>query len=664
MKPTAIISIAALLLASMPCHAAFGTNATWQIQTTATAANANGGGFDFGNANFATDLACTSATGNAPVCTSASFNFVSAQNGAQLFIQSGGTYLNSYGGTTATTGNGCWYLISSVAANALTVDATLGHAVCTDRNSGNPSPRFRASTVAGVATTASPTSGVWGIDYSQLDVAPFANTDLASVTGTTNPCTVTSAGTPVDKTWVGNGIHISAGTNWTKAWNEVVSVSVVTATLDAACGSSAAITAGTFKVGGAISLGSATASQTDGNFLFGAWIVGGNRIFVKTATYTMGASSTIAAGTASNPVAMEGYQTTRGDRPSIANAPTLAFTTLAMTLGANVSLYNLSITGTPATLLTAAANSLLSNVKIVNSSTTANRLGVIVAASGVVFENVEIVSYRGRAISKGAGGFFAHGCYLHDSDIAILDTAAAAFTVQNCIISGNVTAGYSNSAAETSAAVFNNVTFFGATNKLGVGLNIATTGSSVIRLVNSIVSGFTTGATHVDVQSAGYDDYNDYFNNTTDISNWQKGPSDLALDPAFVNVGQYTGTTATSSTNVLTDSGANFANVTDNVDFCYVSAITGTGGDTGQHLITSHTSTTLTLSSNLTSSGAGTAITYSVTTGHNFAIGNTSVKSGSFPGLFPGGLTTGYLGMGAVNPQGSSGSQVGYAGAQ
>jgi hypothetical protein len=47
---------------------------------------------------------------------------------------------------------------------------------------------------------------------------------------------------------------------------------------------------------------------------------------------------------------------------------------------------------------------------------------------------------------------------------------------------------------------------------------------------------------------------------------------------------------------------------------------------------------------------AGSAISYQLTTGHNFAIG-TNLKAKGFPGAFPAGLTTGYLDIGAAQRQ-------------
>ena len=49
---------------------------------------------------------------------------------------------------------------------------------------------------------------------------------------------------------------------------------------------------------------------------------------------------------------------------------------------------------------------------------------------------------------------------------------------------------------------------------------------------------------------------------------------------------------------------------------------------------------------------------WQITTGHNFALG-TNLKALGTPALFPGGLTTGYTDIGAVQRQEAGGGQSG-----
>src|SRR6185369_16734786 len=129
----------------------------------------NAGAFDPATnvANMLTDLAATVATGNSPVVTSASYNFVAGDVGSWLFISSG---------TNWTPG---WYKIASVGSNAATLSAAIGAAIL--YATGGP---FGLNTAAGCATTASPTSGTGSVDYSQAGTPAVSNTNLASSNGT------------------------------------------------------------------------------------------------------------------------------------------------------------------------------------------------------------------------------------------------------------------------------------------------------------------------------------------------------------------------------------------------------------------------------------------------------------------------------------------------
>src|SRR5215831_12382533 len=88
----------------------FATTTHWQIQTTGSD-TANGGGFDIANSNMSTNLAATSATGTAPVVSSASYNFVSRDVGHWVFIRSGTNWKPGL------------YKIASVASNQATLNA-------------------------------------------------------------------------------------------------------------------------------------------------------------------------------------------------------------------------------------------------------------------------------------------------------------------------------------------------------------------------------------------------------------------------------------------------------------------------------------------------------------------------------------------------------------
>lgn len=616
----------------------------FQIQSTATASNANSGGFNPANPNMLTNGAATSATGNSPVFTSASYNFVSGDVGNWLYIQTG---------TNWTPG---WYQIASVAANAATLSAAIGNGIQVNNN------LYGTQTVAGVATVASPTGATWTIDYSQADAAIAASTDLVLATTTT----LTSASLPFGPQMVGNLIHITGGTGFTVGWYEILSVSVVTATIDRV-GGTLASTGGIGNVGGALSLGSsddavfelAVSSATTATRYF---IKGGSSI-----TYTIGGTVTVAAGgNVLQPIIIESMVTKRGDRPTGSTRPTFACGAAAFTLsGANYNLYGIQITGTAANLFAInGTNSIAVNCKVYNSSTSTNRNALSSNGAFNRFINCEGISLRGYAINIPAVGIqFIINCYAHDSSVGIFNNSAGTLPIViGTIISNNYTGGYLNQVnADVSGVYIDGNTFYGAENKLGLALSFLS-GSAPIHFTNNIIYGFTTGFTSGSTQTAGYDNYNNYFNNTADVSStsaWQKGSNDIAVNPSFTNVVQRTGATATTTSgNHLVQSGATFQTwgITPGVDFVYIKSGTGvTVGVYGILSVDSETqiTTDVTLSANATADKV-----WQITQGCNFAVG-TALKATGYPGVFPGGLTTGYLDIGAAQRQESTGGSGG-----
>lgn len=183
---------------------------------------------------------------------------------------------------------------------------------------------------------------------------------------------------------------------------------------------------------------------------------------------------------------------------------------------------------------------------------------------------------------------------------------------------------------------------------MGIGINMSITNTTTNYIFNNIFYGLTTG---VSATTAASDSIislnNDFFNNGTDATLFYKSDTDLALNPTFTDATQITGTTASGSGSVLTDTNADFSTVTDNVDFVHV--LSGTGATVGCYLITSHTTTTLTCNNTVGTNATANRV-YFIGTGHNFAIG-ANLKARGFPGVIPGSETTGYMDIGAVQRQ-------------
>lgn len=400
----------------------------------------NGGLFDPGQtAGMFTDLAVTSATGNSPVATSASYNFVAGDVGAHLFIGAG---------TNFTPG---WYKIASVAANAATLNATLGQAILLG-------PPTIPTTVAGCATVASPTGGTWSIDYSQQAAAQIAYTDIASVgTG----LTATSAAKPFAKQLVGNCIVITGGTNLNLGRYVLVSVSGVTGTFVGATNiTTGAGVNGTGGMGGAwASPGAATAV-----------LLAGFKVFIKnTATFLITSASTNVAGGCLAPVAggagtqvkYIGYNTYRrdGGTAPVLQASGISTFTMAAPLTGQIW-ENLVFDGNALTSsrgfvsgvtatgqmhhctlknFTNQAVNVTSNAFQIYDSIITGCSGTSPAATGASYDRVEAYSNTVSAIQATNSGSYIRNCLVYNNSGASSDgiTMTAGGVVADCTIYNN-----------------------------------------------------------------------------------------------------------------------------------------------------------------------------------------------------------------------------------
>lgn len=239
-------------------------------------------------AGMNTDGAATSATGTAPVFSSASYNFVSGDVGAYVYIAAGTNWIPG------------WYEIASVAANAATLNATSGEVAL----GGNYIQKVSSSN--GCATSASPTGATWTIDYSQQSSAQFSYTDLVIGATTTN---LTSVGNPFGKQQVGNIIQVTSGSGFTTGFYCILSVSTVTATMDRSVGT-AASTAGHGYQGGALAtfaglIGAPNNSGSSPSTTTWIYWVKASASYVFTSTLVMLGST--------NSGSFIGYGTVRGD---------------------------------------------------------------------------------------------------------------------------------------------------------------------------------------------------------------------------------------------------------------------------------------------------------------------------------------------------------------
>jgi len=595
----------------------------WEMRATATANMVNGGGFNINNANFISDFTTDSNTANtsSPVLSSASYSFVAADANAWIFVAFGTNWTKGF------------YPIGSVSGGKATINAAVGAGLIANPVTGAyDSP----STVAGIATTGTPTGGTIGIDYSQQDAADGTATDF---TATGSSTTLTSATGGFRRSHIGNFFHqttTGTGAFGVVGWYEIVSyTNATTVVLDRTPNSGTANVACTGFVGGALDM----AGSLGDSFL--EQIQGGNTVWYKSGSFTVGVAVAVASANSTSQTIsyLRGFTSLRGDTCTGTNRPTLAMGSNSFTVGTYVQTSNISFTGTAATLVTSAIGAVFRNCKFQNTSTTTSRIACTISTDALAVD-CEVISQNGTGISTSAANVRVIGCYVHDSTNGLVSTGTGRQLILSTIISENVTTAINNSLTNASLSAIG-CTFYGSEAKIGTALS-AISAVILCQFFDNIIYGFATGISQATTQyKSNFGMYNNFYNNTTDVSLYTKDVTDTAVNPAFTSVSQITGTNATTSGSVLTSSGANFSSVTDNQDYCYISA--GTGKTVGKYLITAHTSTTLTLN-NAPGTNATADGVYSVGIGHNF---KPTVSLPGFPATFPGGLIPGGLTVGA-----------------
>lgn len=504
---------------------------------------------------------------------------------------------------------------------------------------------FRTTATANMVNGGGFVTGASGVDYSQQDAAQYALTGIAT-SGAGNVFLTAAAAADM----VGNIAHVVSGTNFTAGWYEITSVSVgvsVTCGTNGAGGSlSSGVGAnGVINIGGALDLAGALQDS------FFEQINLGNTVWFKSGTYTLAASISTAStlSTAATPSIIKGYEATRGDNPIGSTRPLVVCGANSWTMGQYQDMSYMQITGTAANVLVGGIDSQYRYIKVTNTSTTTTRIAMNMGQNGTFFAS-EFVSQNGDAFVAGGGSganakLFA--CYFHDSNRGIWASSSApqGVSITRCIAAACSTTAMDVGGAAgltSSSPIISNCTLYGSSAKHGTGVLIANT-AQLTTLYNNIIYGFTAGVAQSTAQvKSNRGAYNDFFNNTGDVTFYTKDATDLALDPEFADVSEIVGTNASTAASVLTDATKNFSTVVDGVDYVRVTA--STGGNTGIFLITSHTATTLTVNNSL---GNGTSVAYTVSMGHDYSIGD-NLAGAAFPGLYPGGLTEGFLDTGSA----------------
>lgn len=487
-----------------------------------------------------------------------------------------------------------------------------------------------------------------GINYSLQGSSAFA---LTGITSAGAGDTILWAGSA--SSMIGNGLFSVSGTNYTltNPWFEIIAasdgLSLTLSTNSAGASISTGVGAnGVMNIGGAVKLGGALGDdvlleQTAAGNKW--WLQGGSSIIMTTSSVI----NIAAGGGSQNPNVMEAYDVTRGDKPAGSRRPIIDCSSSALTFGANWDVFNTQFKGSAASVVILGAGSKMVQCKSLNVSATPGRNAVNALGSDNLLDRCEAQSYRGRAVNaQGAGNIHIMGCWLRDSDTGALSTLATnSLNIINTLITGCVSKAVSFTGANVQGNLIYGCTLYGSENKVGTGVDLAT-GITDFRIMNSILYGFASAAVaHADSQSVGFDAFNNYFNNTTNTTNWRAGSTSVFINPQFLSVGQIVASSATitNSSNALTLAGATFitSGVVAGRDFVYL--VNTSAFVYGIAQVVSETQINLDMAPG---NSAGNVLAQ-ITINHNFAVGSSTVGTG-YPGTFPGGLTTSYNDVGAV----------------
>jgi len=395
---------------------------------------------------------------------------------------------------------------------------------------------IRADATAGNVNGGFFKTGATGTDFSQQAAAQY---NLTGVTTAGADAILLDANAAA--VMVGNAAHIISGTNFTAGWYEIISVVAgVSITLDRAC-TSAAGADGVVNIGGAISLAAANDDAVFEN------AVAGQKFWVKQGSYTIGGIITMAAaGTATVPILMEGYATTRGDKPTGATRPLITNNTgTTITVGAYWKINNVSFYGLTDgfVLVTSGISNVYTDCKFNFATATGSRAAVYGTAD-VALIRCELICTSGRGVNT-AGTFTAIGCYFHDSAIGLISSGSTHYVV-NCLFDTFSTGAVWLSSASNATDLFYGNTFYGAETPAGYGILLAAS-STDVRLLNNIIYGFVTGVEHGTVgQNMGVDMFNAYYNNTTNATNWTLGVGSITTAITLTSgaAGDFTPTSA------------------------------------------------------------------------------------------------------------------------
>lgn len=360
------------------------------------------------------------------------------------------------------------------------------------------------------------TSG--GTDYSQQDAAQLSLTDLAAVTA---GVVLTSATGGFTAAMVGNIIQITAGTNFTVGFYEIVGhtdTNTVDLDRDPTNGSNAS--AGTGAVGGALTIGADAQWE--------AIAAGADIVYIGPGTHTpTGAIDVEADGTFGAPIRVIGYNASRGDTPTGGSEPLIAAAANAFNFDNYWRFENIRVTSTNATGFQGDVGCVWMNCTCDNTSGVAGRAGIASRFGHTSVSNCGASSTNGLAFRSGGQSRF-HACYAHDSVEGFLMPAFADdHTFEQCI-SDTCATGF-----DASGGSINNVEILGCTiYNSTTGITLA---AAEFVILNCALDTYTTGIAASAASASNLVAYCNFVGGGTDVTNVTKGPGCTTNASGFTN---------------------------------------------------------------------------------------------------------------------------------
>ncbi len=358
-----------------------------------------------------------------------------------------------------------------------------------------------------------------GTDYSNFDAAELQLTDLA--TSGIGVVTLTSVTGGFTALMIGNYIQIRSGTNVVAGFYRVVGhTDTNTVTLDRAPDDGVGgVSGGSGDLGGALDI------LIDNFFdAANAVIVPGSTIYVKddgAMTLTAGIA-TLLSGTNLLPISILGYNTTRGDKPTLGDRPLVAAGANSFDLDNFWHVEHLEFTTTAALGISGDTGTRFLNCKSTNSGA-ANRPAFQVLTNGQLIK-CEGISTDGEAFEV-ASSTLLKNCNAHDSNVGVSWGGSDNVVVEDCAIDTcgtGILATTNSQSNKISGSVFYTCT---------KGIETTGTGNHSWMLTNNVFDSYTIAVDVFEADRTWFLDHNCWDGSGTDVVNVSKGPNAVNADP-------------------------------------------------------------------------------------------------------------------------------------